>query len=234
MQVYVDGQLKIRGKDAFCKPAAEPTPFLLFGSNSKGCTGEAYWDCVKVGVRSPKGPAEKQELKVTLSEPYGILRSTDQGKTWTHFSTIARGDEPGVARISELEWTALLRQDSWAPLHQVWSHDGGKTWSEPTVLEEGSVDSDVTVMHDGVLAASYGRPGCNVMLSTDRGKTWGCHRSITLEGGFNYTTLCEVRPGRLLYVHDAPPLTALYIDVERVGPTASTISRPACDRPFFH
>ncbi len=363
MQVYVDGRLKIRGKDAFWKPATEPAAFLQFGSNSKGCTGEAYWDYVKVGLRPVQSPPQKPELKIALGapwkipgggryqtrpylynvgrgvllmsvaqgpdkeyEPYGILRSTDEGrtwapveglqekmfapqpmirladgqvmgvsrwnvkfedyahkryfvgmtylfdpaatsftmfenrivlpkeatapgvfdrhifdvgggtilavvygaspygyllkttdrgKTWTHFATIGRGDEPGVARISEQEWTALLRQDSWASLHQAWSHDGGKTWSEPAVLEEGSVDCDVAVMHNGVLAASYGRPGCNVMFSTDRGKTWGYHRPISAEGGFNYTTLCEVRPGRLLYVHDAPPLTALYIDVER-------------------
>ena len=28
----------------------------------------------------------------------------------------------------------------------------------------------------------------------------------------------EVRPGRLLYVHDAPRLQALYVDVERIAP----------------
>lgn len=145
-----------------------------------------------------------------------LLRTTDEGKTWAHFSTIGKGDEPGVARISDTEWTALLRQGSATSLFQVWSHDGGKTWSPPAVLEEGSVDPDVVCMSNGILACSYGRPGCNLMLSTDQGKTWGYHQTITDRSGFNYTTIREVRPGRLLYVHDAPPLTALYIDVEQV------------------
>ncbi|MDD4870908.1 MAG: sialidase family protein [Kiritimatiellae bacterium] len=145
-----------------------------------------------------------------------LLKTIDQGKTWTHFSTIGKGHEPGVVRISETEWTALLRQGGTTPLLQVWSHDGGKTWSPPAVLEEGSVDADVVCMNNGVLACSYGRPGCNLMFSTDQGKTWGYHQTITDRSGFNYTTLHEVRPGRLLYVHDAPPLTALYVDVERI------------------
>src|SRR5208283_2760804 len=57
-----------------------------------------------------------------------LMKTTDRAKTWTYFSTIGKGDEPGVARISPQEWTALIRQYSAVPLHQVWSHDGGKTW----------------------------------------------------------------------------------------------------------
>lgn len=361
MQVYVDGQRRIRGDEAFWKPATETAPFVQFGSNSKGFTGEAYWDYVKLGVRPAKTPRKQATLKIThgepwtipagkhrqtrpylynvgqgvllmsvaqgpdkINEPYGVLRSTDEGKTWTpveglqdkmfapqpmlrladgrilgvsrwnmryedyqqrahhvgmsylfdpsatsfqmyenkvlfpkevslgvfdrhifdagggailavtygqrscnlmktndvgktwtHFATIGKGDEPGVTRLFGEEWTALLRQDSASPLHQVWSHDGGKTWSQPTVLEEGSVDADIATLDNGLVAASYGRPGCCVMFSTDRGKTWGHHRVVTEKSGFNYTTLREIRPGRLLYIHDAPPLTALYIDVER-------------------
>ena len=147
------------------------------------------------------------------ASPYAyLMQTTDEGKTWTHFSTIGKGDEPGVARITAQEWTALLRQDSWSPLQQVWSHDGGKTWSQPAVLEEGSVDPDVLVMGNGVLACSYGRPGDSLMLSTDQGKTWCAHRVITDMDVGGYTTIQEVRPGRLLYVYGA--LTALHIDVE--------------------
>lgn len=143
-----------------------------------------------------------------------LLRTSDQGRTWNVFSKIGQRHEPGVAFLSPTEATAVLRQGSATPLHQVWSHDGGKTWSKPTVLGFGSVDPDVVYMSNGVLACSYGRPGSNLALSTDQGKTWGDHRVITDRSGFNYTAIREVSPGRLLYVHDAPPLTALYIDVQ--------------------
>jgi photosystem II stability/assembly factor-like uncharacterized protein len=144
-----------------------------------------------------------------------LLKSTDEGHTWSHFSTIGKGDEPSVARLSATEMTALLRQGGMVPLEQAFSQDGGKTWSKPKVLEEGSVDADMVVMSDGTLAASYGRPGCNLMLSADGGRTWSAHAVVTDLSGFNYTCLTEVAPGRLLYLHDAPMLQALYIDVAR-------------------
>ena len=87
---------------------------------------------------------------------------------------------------------------------------------EPRTLEEGSVDADLVYMRDGVLACSYGRPGSNLMFSLDRGRTWTSHHVITEARGYNYTTLREISPGRLLYIHDAPRMQALYIDVKRL------------------
>ncbi len=157
-----------------------------------------------------------------------LMKTTDLGKTWTHFATVAKGlTELGVGRITPREWTAVLRADSFNPMRQVWSHDGGKTWTPPVVLEEGSVDPDVVVMSNGVVACSYGRPGCSLMLSTDQARTWGHHQVINWEeGGFCYTTIREVRPGRLLYIHDAPPLTAQYVDVEVVPGTGPVPEKP--------
>jgi hypothetical protein len=37
---------------------------------------------------------------------------------------------------------------------------------------------------------------------------------ISERAGYNYSSIREVRPGRLLYLHDAPPVQALYVDVE--------------------
>lgn len=147
-----------------------------------------------------------------------LLTSTDAGATWNHFSTIGAGPEPSVVRFSDTEMMAILRTLSFGPLLQTWSHDGGKTWSKLVAIEEGSVAPDLVLMSNGVLACSYGRPGSNLMFSTDQGKTWTHHTVITDSGGFNYTAIREVSPGRLLYVHDAPNMRAHYVDVERINP----------------
>ncbi|MBI5397706.1 MAG: exo-alpha-sialidase [Verrucomicrobia bacterium] len=145
-----------------------------------------------------------------------LLRSTDGGKTWRHLSTIANVGEPAVARFSATEMTAIYRQGTMLPFAQVWSQDGGKTWGQPVTLEEGSVDPDVEVMSNGVLACSYGRPASCIMFSIDHGRTWTSHRVVSDKAGFNYSGIREIRPGRLLYVHDAPTMNAVYVDVERL------------------
>lgn len=147
-----------------------------------------------------------------------LVRSADDGKTWSYFSTIGPGGEPAVVRLSATEQTAVIRGDRNSQMKQVFSRDGGKTWSEPLALEVGKVLPDLVLMSNGVLACSYGRPASCLMFSLDGGKTWPVHRVISDKVGFNYTSIREIAPGRLLYVHDAPKLNALYIDVERRDP----------------
>lgn len=56
------------------------------------------------------------------------------------------------------------------------------------------------------------------MFSLDDGATWTHHQVISAEMGFNYASVVEVHPGRLLILLDAPKLHAVYVDVERVKP----------------
>ncbi len=149
-----------------------------------------------------------------------LLRSTDEGRTWTHLAHVGSGGEPAIVRLSEREWLAVTRPDAhMSNLLQHRSVDGGKTWTHERTLEEGSVMPDLVLMNNGVLACSYGRPVSSLMFSRDGGRTWGDHQIIADRANFNYTTLREVAPGRLLYLHDAPPpnslarINALYIDV---------------------
>lgn len=69
-------------------------------------------------------------------------------------------------------------------------------------------------MSNGVLACAYGRPASCLMFSLDGGKTWPSHYVISDKVGFNYTSIREISPGRLLYTHDASKLSALTMDVE--------------------
>jgi photosystem II stability/assembly factor-like uncharacterized protein len=144
-----------------------------------------------------------------------LMRSTDEGRTWNHFSTIGPGGEPAVVRLSATEQTAVIRGDRDSRMKQMFSHDAGKTWSKPIALEEGKVLPDLVLLSNGVLACSYGRPASCLMFSLDGGKTWPSHHVISDKVGFNYTSIREISPGRLLYIHDAPKLNAVYVDVEK-------------------
>ncbi|MBI5687340.1 MAG: exo-alpha-sialidase [Verrucomicrobia bacterium] len=145
-----------------------------------------------------------------------LARSTDHGKTWNYFSTVGPGGEPAVVRLSATEQTAVIRGDRNSCMKQIFSHDGGRTWTKPIALEVGKVLPDLVLMSNGVLACSYGRPASCIMFSLDGGKTWPSHHVISDRVGFNYTSIREISPGRLLYVHDAPKMNAVYINVERV------------------
>jgi len=154
-----------------------------------------------------------------------LLRSTDLGKTWTHLAHVGLGGEPAVVRLSEREWLAVTRPDAhMSNLLQHRSLDGGKTWKFERTLEEGSVMPDLVLMSNGVLACSYGRPVSNLMFSLNGGHTWRDHRVISDRANFNYTSIREISPGRLLYMHDGPipgtlaRINSLYIDVEKAKP----------------
>lgn len=142
-----------------------------------------------------------------------LVRSMDQGKTWTYLATIGPGGEPAVARLSKTELTAVIRGERTAQMIQTFSHDGGRTWERPVALEVGKVAPDLVPMSNGVLACSYGRPASCLMFSLDGGKTWPAHYVISDRTGFNYCSIREISPGRLLFMHDAPTLSALYVDV---------------------
>jgi photosystem II stability/assembly factor-like uncharacterized protein len=146
-----------------------------------------------------------------------LMKSSDEGKTWNYSSTVGPGGEPAVVRLSPSEWTAVIRGDRDSCMKQMFSNDGGRTWTEPVKLEVGKVLPDLVLMSNGVLACSYGRPASCLMFSLDGGKTWPSHHVISEKVGFNYTSIREISPGRLLYVHDAPKMNAVYVDVKRAG-----------------
>ena len=105
-------------------------------------------------------------------------------------------------------FTSLMRNQSGRPMHTVRSTDGGQTWTPPQRLPRyaASVFPDLTLMSNGILACSFGRPGCHLMFSVDGGGEKWTSRTTLFEGPSTcYTAIREVAPGKLLYIHDVTP-----------------------------
>ncbi|MBT3376127.1 MAG: exo-alpha-sialidase [Lentisphaerae bacterium] len=147
-----------------------------------------------------------------------LVESRDMGHTWAYLSTVAYDPdigtegycEPVLRLLPNGELLCILRtggdnrpfwQDN--PMCQTSSRDGGKTWDKPHRMGVDGVSPDLCVMSDGTLACSYGRPGADLMLSTDNGKTWTSHTCIDPERYSGYTAVCEAEPGVLLYGYGA-------------------------------
>ena len=65
------------------------------------------------------------------------------------------------------------------PLYQSRSTDLGETWSDPVQIAPLGVNPNAIALENGVLVASYSRPGGWIMFSTDNGLTWKGHRHLT-------------------------------------------------------
>jgi hypothetical protein len=185
-----------------------------------------------------------------------LVRSTDGGTNWDYYSTIACDPnassdgycEPVIQRPPDGSLLAVMRRGPGLTMQSTRSTDDGLTWTAPTPLPDAakSVEPDLCLMSNGILAMSYGRPGDQIMFSLDgNGTTWTSPTTIyddthyrqdhqELATTYGYTSIKEISPGRLLYVYDIDPdginagstsyIKGVYIDVARVPePSARAI-----------
>ncbi len=160
--------------------------------------------------------------------------SRDRGLTFDYLSTIGYDPNPDLGEYYEgfdegiLSWTAagdilcVARVGSFHSLRQTRSSDHGKTWSEPIILDPdldpaaqsvvedpanvgiASVNPDMLLMSNGVLACSFGRPGNSIMFDpTGTGDNWEKSIIVYWGGLTGYTCMLEIAPGKLLFVCDA-------------------------------
>jgi len=147
-----------------------------------------------------------------------LVRSTDRGKTWKYYSTIAYDptvggeglNEPCMVRLANHRLFCFMRNESGRPMFRSRSTDDGVTWSKPDRMPDKyasmSVQPDLTLMHSGILACSAGRPKCQLAFCTDSdGTSWTDPITIFAGPSTCYTSLREVAPDTLLYVHDVTP-----------------------------
>ena len=143
--------------------------------------------------------------------------SKDQGLTFDYLSTVGYDPDPELDERYEgydesvFSWTSagdilcMMRVGSFHSLRQARSTDHGRTWSQPVSVGVASVDPDMVLMSNGVLACSYGRPGNNIMFDpTGTGRKWQEQIRVYDGGLTGYTGIREIAPGKLLYVYDRP------------------------------
>lgn len=163
------------------------------------------------------GPLREERRYTVL-----LLESGDGGRSFHVRSVIARPQdapwgthgpaEPSLVRLPDGRLLCLMRTGTYASYSEkggsakmllAESLDDGITWRMRFFPRPG-VRPRLLLMSNGVLACAFGRPGNNLMFSTDYGKTW--RREIRLTPAdvrsTGYVGLAEVEPGKLLAVYD--------------------------------
>lgn len=190
-------------------------------------------------VASAYGRFEADKMPVEYLEKMSkmrsvLIRSRDQGKTWTYVSTIAADpveqEGPGEPVLVLLtkgrhkgRLICLLRTGRENPMYGCHSDDEGATWNRIQPLrfrysrfgrarDIVGVDPDIIEMNDGTLAMSYGHKpdyhdhGNFVAFSTDQGENWSDIVRISSSVTQAYTGVREVKPGELFVVYTTSSL----------------------------
>lgn len=166
-----------------------------------------------------------------------LVKADRTAKNWNYVSTIATDDaaleavateqetfnqgfpEPRVARLPDGRLFVVMRRGHNNMIYKSWSSDEGKNWSKPTSIGFRGVKPALTLMQNGLLALSTGRPDpISVRFSANGGLTWTEPTGVTkglanpegtkpqrMQKSTCYTGMVEVEPGRLLVVYDYLP-----------------------------
>jgi photosystem II stability/assembly factor-like uncharacterized protein len=152
--------------------------------------------------------------KVPPGEFSYLYRSTDNGQTWSRFSTVGakRFNETSVLRLPSGELLAAMRTA--APDQDVWltrSKDGGKTWDEPRNLTPKLVHPpDLVHLPDGrvlLVAGDRRNPfGAVGVIGTADKLDWANHFKLSdaatnLDCG--YPSSVVLKDGRVLTAYYA-------------------------------
>jgi hypothetical protein len=150
-----------------------------------------------------------------------LLRSGDEGKTWSQYSVVATvegkevppwmgeegPDEGTLVRLADGRLLTVFRTGAGGHLGESWSSDDGKTWTVPVAAPFGGVCPRVRRLRGGMLALITGRPDpITLRFSLDgSGKEWTKPTTIFDGKSTCYADFIELEPGKLLVVYDSIP-----------------------------
>jgi formylglycine-generating enzyme len=135
----------------------------------------------------------------------------NMGRTWHLRSTIEATDavqtggfaEPAMVRLADGSLLAVMRSEAYESHWQSRSLDAGHTWSEPQRITGWGCFPRLSLLANGVLACSSGRPGFFMQFSLDgRGEQWTHHTEVAMGLGSWNCWYWEVAPGEILCTYD--------------------------------
>ncbi|MBQ4037865.1 MAG: exo-alpha-sialidase [Clostridia bacterium] len=204
-------------------------------SHDKGFTWEEKSRCP---VSSPHGPVRLKDGRflyvgtaprtVSPKELWGTIQayvSADEGKTWEHLSQVPHAKEwknivmgepcePHCVELPNGDLLVAIRAWVEGKIHHymhtsiVRSTDGGKSWSEPEVLDDAvGAPAHLLVHSSGAVILSYGKRvqpyGEYARISYDNGKSWSEELLLeaAIDSDLGYPATAELPDGSLVTVY---------------------------------
>jgi type 1 glutamine amidotransferase len=135
----------------------------------------------------------------------GVIRSTDQGRTWSPpipiglDSGLRLDAETDLIRLQDGTLYAALRNEH-GPMQYATSGDNGLTWSTPHSIGFDGHCPHFTRLSTGEILLTHRLPKTELHVSRDEGKSWPDH--FTLDDVIGaYPSTVELRDGSVLVVY---------------------------------
>jgi hypothetical protein len=188
----------------------------------------------------------------------GVVRSTDDGLTWSAvvvIGNVAERDynETGLIETSTGNILAVMRDSIGVSPHKYYktvSTDNGVTWSAPVmIIDRASGTPKLMHLDNGNILLVYRRTGAGdavfgLVVSADSGVTWGAEQLITIpdSGGTDYHATVEIEPGIVGLVYSYRSVDETTADVRIAymlyrtasSPTGETARGLVAARTLYH
>jgi hypothetical protein len=190
-------------------------------------TPDEYWGATSPIVELSDGTLlwpVYRELQQPLRVWSALLRSGDQGQTWSGPHWVDEGnadnDEPAILELPDGRILCLMRNNAGDSMWESESHDHGLTWT--TARKTGFPGHAPYLFRstDGVLLVAHRLPATSLHWSLDDGLTWT--GSLLLDACIGaYPSLVALRDGSVLCVYyeegEGSSIRAQKLSVSRTG-----------------